>query len=183
MAELTDLYTEHFGLDRRPFSLVPDPDFLFWSPGHRRAYTMLEYGLHTKAPITLISGEIGVGKTTLVHHLLKNIGDDVTVGMIANSHAGRDLMRWILMALDLEAPAELDYVDLFKRFQDFLIDEYSQNRRVMLIFDEAQNLDRDSLEELRMLTNINANQDELLQLVLVGQPELRDIVRLSLIHI
>ena len=111
MAELTDLYTEHFGLDRRPFSLVPDPDFLFWSPGHRRAYTMLEYGLHTKAPITLISGEVGVGKTTLVHHLLKNIGDDVTVGMIANSHAGRDLMRWILMALDLEAPDDVALAD------------------------------------------------------------------------
>ncbi len=173
-----DIYTEHFGLDERPFTLVPDPDFLFWSPGHRRAYAMLEYGLFTKAPITLITGEVGAGKTTLLHHLLKKLGDDVSVGLVSNAHGDRgELLRWVLMAFGQEATTDASYVDLFKQFQDFLISEYARGKRVVLIFDEAQNLSRESLEELRMFTNINSNKDELLQLVLVGQPELRDIIR------
>jgi type II secretory pathway predicted ATPase ExeA len=173
-----DIYLEHFGLSERPFSLVPDPDFLFWSPAHKRAYSMLEYGVLTCAPITLITGEVGAGKTTLVHHLLKSIGDGVKIGMISNAHGSRgELLRWVLMSLDQPAPPEATYVDLFATFQAFLIEEYAHGKRVVLIFDEAQNLSRESLEELRMFTNINANKDELLQLVLVGQPELRDIVR------
>jgi len=175
--ESPDIYNEHFGMSRRPFSLVPDPAFLFWSVQHRRAYTMLEYGLMTRSPITLITGEVGAGKTTLLHWLLKNLDEDVSVGMVSNAHGDRgELLRWVLQALSQEAPLEATYVDLFHRFQKFLIDEYAGGRRTILIFDEAQNLSRESLEELRMFTNINANQDELLQLVLVGQPELRNIV-------
>ncbi len=173
-----DIYIEHFGLRERPFSLLPDPDFMYWSPNHRWTYTMLEYGLLTRAPITLITGEIGAGKTTLLQHLLRNIGGDVKIALISNAHGERgELLRWVLMAMGLPAGPEDSYVDLFARFQASLIEEYSKGRRVILIFDEAQNLSRESLEELRMFTNINANKDELLQLILVGQPELRDIVR------
>ncbi len=173
-----DIYTEYFGLKERPFTLVPDPDFLFWSPAHRRAYAMLEYGLFTKAPITLITGEVGAGKTTLLHHLLKKLGDDVSVGLISNAHGDRgELLRWVLMALGQDAAKDASYVDLFKQFQDFLIEEYARGKRVILIFDEAQNLSRESLEELRMFTNINSNKDELLQIILMGQPELRDTIR------
>ncbi|MGB7243667.1 MAG: AAA family ATPase [Sulfitobacter sp.] len=172
-----DIYVEHFGLVERPFSLVPDPDFLFWSSAHRRAFTMLEYGVLTRAPITLITGEVGAGKTTLVHHLLKTIGEGVKIGMISNAHGSRgELLRWVLMALDQPAATEATYVDLFAQFQTFLIEEYARGNRVILIFDEAQNLSRETLEELRMFTNINANKDELLQLVLVGQPELREMI-------
>ena len=178
MASALDLYNEHFGLTERPFSLLPDPDFLFWSPAHRRAYTMLEYGILTCAPITLITGEVGAGKTTLVQHLLKSIDERVKIGLISNAHGSRgELLRWVLMALGQDAPRDATYVELFAAFQAHLIDEYGRGNRVILIFDEAQNLSRDALEELRMFTNINANKDELLQLVLVGQPELRDIVR------
>ena len=173
-----DLYNDFFGLSERPFSLVPDPDFLFWSDNHRRAYTMLEYGLMTGAPITLITGEVGAGKTTLVHHLLKQLPIEMTVGLVSNAQGDRGkLVRWVLMALGQEAPTNEPYVDLFNRLQTFLIDEYAAGRRVILIFDEAQNLSRDALEELRMFTNINSNKDELVHLVLVGQPELRDIIR------
>jgi general secretion pathway protein A len=172
-----EIYNAHFGLVTRPFSLVPDPDFLFWSPAHKRAYTMLEYGILTHAPITMITGEVGAGKTTLVHHLLRTLGKDVTVGLISNPHGSRgELLRWVLMALNQPAEAAASYVDLFARFQSCLIEEYAAGRRVVLIFDEAQNLGREALEELRMFTNINSGKDELLQLVLVGQPELRDIV-------
>lgn len=178
MDSTLDIYTDFFGLSERPFSLVPDPDFLFWSDAHERAYSMLEYGIVTRAPITLITGEVGAGKTTLLHHLLRSVSSEVQIGLISNAHGDRgELLRWVLMALNQDAPANETYVDLFGRFQTYLIEEYSLGRRVILIFDEAQNLSRESLEELRMFTNINANKDELIQLVLVGQPELRDLVR------
>lgn len=173
-----DIYTGYFGLRSRPFSLVPDPEFIYWSPVHRRAYTMLEYGLLTCAPITLITGEVGSGKTTLLHHLLKNIGSQIKVGLVSNAQGSRgELLRWVLMALDQPARPDATYVDLFDQFQKYLISEYARGNRVVIIFDEAQNLSRESLEELRMFTNINSNKDELLQLVLVGQPELREIVQ------
>ncbi len=178
MNHTLEIYTNHFGLSARPFSLVPDPEFLFWSPAHRRAYTMLEYGILTCAPITLITGEVGSGKTTLLHHLLKNLDTGIKVGLVSNAQGARgELLRWVLMSLDQPCSPDATYVDLFESFQKYLIAEYAQGNRVVIIFDEAQNLTRESLEELRMFTNINANKDELLQLVLVGQPELRDIVR------
>ena len=178
MSGILNIYNAHFGLSERPFSLVPDPGFLFWSGPHRRAYSMLEYGILTRAPITLITGEVGAGKTTLLHHLLRSVEDDVTIGMIANAHGDRgELLRWVLMALSQPTDPAACYVDLFAQFQAYLIDEYAAGRRIVLIFDEAQNLSRESLEELRMFTNINSNKDELLQLVLVGQPELREIVQ------
>jgi type II secretory pathway predicted ATPase ExeA len=177
MDSTLDIYNAHFGLSERPFSLLPDPDFLFWSTQHQSAFAMLEYGILTRAPITLITGEVGAGKTTLLHHLLRSVGKDVRIGLISNGHGGRDgLLRWVLMALGEHVPREASYVDLYERFQAFLIAEYSAGRRVILIFDEAQNLSRESLEELRMFTNINSGKDELLQLVLVGQPELRTMV-------
>lgn len=178
MTSTLDIYTSFFGMSERPFSLVPDPSFLYWSALHQRAYTILEYGILTRAPITLITGDVGTGKTTLLHHLLKSVGDDVRVGLIANAHGDRgELLRWVLLALAQPAGPHDSYVDLFGRFQQYLIAEYAAGRRVILIFDEAQNLSRESLEELRMFTNINSNKDELLQLVLVGQPELRDLIR------
>ena len=178
MTEAYTPYTNFFGLSERPFTLVPDPDFLYWTDDHKRAYTMLNYGVMTHAPITLITGGVGTGKTTLMQHLLKNLDRDMTVGLVSNAHGDRgELLRWVLMSLSQPAAPEANYVDLFTLFQDFLIEEYASGRRVLLIFDEAQNMSRESLEELRMYTNINANKDELLQLILIGQPELRDIVR------
>ncbi len=177
MDSTLDIYNAHFGFRERPFSLLPDPDFLYWSAQHQRAYAMLEYGIVTRAPITLITGEVGAGKTTLLQHLLRAVGPEVRIGLVSNAHGGRgELLRWVLMALGQEAPAGADYVQLFARFQSFLIAEYAEGRRVILIFDEAQNLTRESLEELRMFTNINSGKDELVQLVLVGQPELREMV-------
>lgn len=177
MGQPLDLYTAHFGLRERPFSLVPDPGFLFWSDTHARAFSMLEYGILTRAPITLITGEVGTGKTTLIHQLLDSNREDVTIGLIANAHGDRsELLRWVLMSLGQTADHNAHYVDLFGQFQTYLVAEYAAGRRVVLIFDEAQNLTRDVLEELRMFTNINSGKDELLQLIIVGQPELRDIV-------
>jgi general secretion pathway protein A len=177
MASTLDIYTGHFGLKERPFALAPDPDFLFWSAQHERAYTMIEYGILTRAPITVITGDVGAGKTTLVHYLMKSMDADLTFALVSNAQGGRgDLLRWVLQALDQEAKGT-DYVDLFGQLQDYLIAEYAAGRRTVLIFDEAQALAQEMLEELRMLTNINVGKDDLLQLILVGQPELRDHIR------
>lgn len=170
-------FTEHFGLRERPFTLLPDPDFLYWSKAHRRAYTVLEYGVMSRAPITVITGEVGAGKTTLVQMLLREFDDDTIVGLISNAQGGRgDLLQWALSALDAPGETGSDYVSKHQALQNFLIASYAAGKRVVLIIDEAQNISREGLEELRMMTNINAGKDELLQLILVGQPELRDLI-------
>lgn len=171
----TELYTDHYGLRERPFTLLPDPDFLYWSKAHSRAFTVLEYGIMSRAPLTLVTGEVGAGKTTLIQALLDTLEDNTTIGLISNAQGGRgDLLRWVLNSLDVKHDKNADYVDMHQALQDFCIDEYSAGRHVVLVIDEAQNLSTEALEELRMLTNINSNKDELLQLILVGQPELRD---------
>ncbi|MEL6204803.1 MAG: AAA family ATPase [Pseudomonadota bacterium] len=175
----SDMYTEFFGLQERPFTLLPDPDFIFWTDAHRAAFTVLEYGIVTRSPITVLTGEIGVGKTTLLYHLLDLVSEDTTVGLISNAQGGRgELVRWVLNALSVEAPQDADYVSLYQTLQDRLVKEYSEGRRVAVVIDEAQNLTVEVLEELRMMTNINSGRDELLQLVLVGQPELRRMIML-----
>ena len=171
-------YLDHFGLTARPFSLLPDPKFLFWSPTHKRAHAVLEYGLMSRAPLSLVTGEVGAGKTTLAHHFLQGLGASVRVGLISNASGLRgELLYWILSALG-EAPSrQAEHAVLFDAFQRGLIDTYASGRRTLLIFDEAQTLGPARLEELRMLTNINTGTDVLLQVMLLGQPELRDIIR------
>ncbi|MGI9390951.1 MAG: ExeA family protein [Boseongicola sp.] len=172
-----DLYVEYFGFTERPFTLLPDPDFIFWSRSHRRAFSVLEFGVITRAPITVVTGEVGAGKTTLIQKLLQAMEDDITLGLISNAQGGRgELLQWALNALSIEADLTGTYVAMFQQLQDFVIEEYACGRRVILLIDEAQNLSIEGLEELRMLTNINSNKDELLQLILVGQPELRQMI-------
>ncbi|MEX0280711.1 MAG: ExeA family protein [Arenibacterium sp.] len=174
---MNDFYLNHFGLDKRPFTLLPDPEFLYWSEQHRRGYAVLEYGIMTRAPITVLTGEIGAGKTTLLQKLLSQVEPGVSIGLISNAQGNRgEILQWVLNALDVAFDQNESYVQSFQRLQDFLVDEFSQGRRVILVFDEAQNVSAEGLEELRMLTNINTNKDELIQLILVGQPELRDII-------
>ncbi len=172
-----ELYTTFFGFSERPFTLQPDPDFLFWSEGHKRARTVLEYGIMTHAPLTVVTGEVGAGKTTLIQYLLRTLEQRATIGLISNAQGGRgDLLHWVLYSLGLKTEPGDDYISMFQRFQDFVIEEYAEGRHVVLIIDEAQNLSIEALEELRMFTNINSGKDELLQLILVGQPELRQLV-------
>ncbi|WP_300064290.1 AAA family ATPase [uncultured Roseobacter sp.] len=170
----TDLYVSHFNFRERPFTLLPDPDFLFWSKAHSRAFSVLEYGLTTHAPLTVVTGEVGTGKTTLIQALLQRMDQQITLGLISNAQGNRDdLLRWVLNSLGVTLHDQVDYVSLFQHFQNFIIDEYAAGRHVVLIIDEAQNFSTEMLEELRMFTNINSGKDELLQIVLLGQPELR----------
>ena len=175
---MNDFYLNYFGLSQRPFTLLPDPEFLYWSDQHRRGYAVLEYGIMSRAPITVLTGEVGAGKTTLLQRLLSKIEPDVTIGLISNAQGNRgEVLQWVLNALGVAYDNSAGYVTNFQKMQDFLIEQYSAGKRVVLVFDEAQNIASEALEELRMFTNINANKDELVQLILVGQPELRDKIR------
>ncbi len=171
------MYETFYRLKEKPFTLLPDPGFLYLSKQHRMALTLLEYGLTSQAGFTVISGEIGAGKTTLIRHLLNNMDQEYTVGLITNTHRGfGELLQWVLQAYGIEHKG-MDKVEMHQRFIDFIIDEYAHNRRTVLIVDEAQNMDAETLEELRMLSNINADKDVALQVVLSGQRELRDTLR------
>src|SRR5205814_5923295 len=148
---------------------------------HSLAFTMLEFGVMNNAGFSVITGEIGSGKTTLVRHLLKKISPNITTGLISNSPQGRqELLQWILMSFS--QPFEGDYPTLFKRLQDFLYRQHASRRRTILIIDEAQNLGSEALEHLRMLSNINADKHQILQLIIVGQPELRDLLLKPQLH-
>ena len=170
------MYEDFFGLSEKPFSIQPDPSFLYWGRGHRLAYAMLEYGVLNHAGISVITGEVGCGKTTLIHRLLDQLSDTHTVSLLSNIQQGRgDLLSWVLMSFG-QPFAGKTHVELFAQLQSFFIGEYAKGRRVVLIIDEAQNLSPDMLEELRMLSNINAGKDQLLQLIMVGQPQLKDLL-------
>ena len=173
------MYEAYYGLREKPFSILPDPDFIYWTPGHTLAISMLEYSVMNCAGITVITGEIGSGKTTLIRELLKRFDKNkFNIGLLSHTSAVEgDLLQWLLMALG-QPYEEQSYVALYTRFQKILIDEYAKNRPTVLIIDEAQNLSAKTLEEIRMLSNINADKDQFLQLILVGQPQLMELLKL-----
>ncbi len=171
------MYTQFYGFTEKPFSLTPDPAFLYLSKQHKMALTMLSYGLQSQAGITVISGEVGSGKTTLIREILRQLDKDINVGLISNAHNSfGNLLEWVLMAYNIKTEAK-DKAALYKIFVEFLINEYANNKRTVLIIDEAQNMDMQTLEELRLLSNINADKHLVLQLVLIGQPELLETLQ------
>jgi type II secretory pathway predicted ATPase ExeA len=171
------MYKSFYGLKEKPFSLLPDPAYLYLSKQHEMAMTLLEYSLENEAVFCVISGKAGTGKTTLLRRLLNQIGNDVSIGLISNTHHSfGELLRWILQAFSLENAGKTR-AQLHQIFVDYLIGQYAKNRRTILIIDEAQNMSPDALEELRMLSNINSEKDLLLQVILVGQSPLREILR------
>lgn len=170
------MYELHFGLREKPFSILPNPKFLYLGNRHRMAYSMLEYGVADNAGFTVITGDIGSGKTSLVRKLVGEISENVTTALISNTsgQSGR-LLDWIVMAFG-QPFEDRSYPRLYQEFQQFLIEQRQRRRRSVVIIDEAQNLDAARLEELRMLSNVNVDE-MLLQLVVVGQPELRELLR------
>lgn len=171
------MYEQHYGFSERPFALLPDPAFLYLSQDHGMALTLLRYSLINKQGFTVITGEVGAGKTTLINRLLSEMGDELTVGLINFTHnAFGELSEWVLMAFGLDYKNK-SKVEIYDDFVTFLIKEYSEGRRVVLVIDEAQNMEPRVLEEVRMLSNVNAQKDYLLHLILVGQPELRTMLQ------
>lgn len=171
------MYEQFYGLSRRPFSLVPDPDFLFLGKNHAVALAMLEYGVQGQAALSLVTGEVGSGKTTLIRYLLRTMDKHFTVGVITNTHRSfGNLLTWVLTAFGMD-PGGQDKATMYRQFVDFVAQEHVSGRRVVLIVDEAQNMDVETLEELRLLSNVNVGDELLVQLMLVGQPELADTLR------
>jgi type II secretory pathway predicted ATPase ExeA len=170
------MYEKFYGLREKPFSILPDPDLIYWGHNHLLAFAMLEFGVTNSAGFTVITGEVGSGKTTLLRFLLRRLDPKIAVGLISNTPRGTDgLLQWVMMSLN--QPYEDSYPVLFQKFHQFLRNEYSKGRRTILIVDEAHNLGLDALEELRMLLNINADKHQFLQIMLVGQPQLKDMLR------
>ena len=171
------MYESFYGLTEKPFTLLPDPEYLFLSPKHQRALTLLQYGLMNQAGFSVICGDTGAGKTTLIRRLLSELEENTTVGLITNTHQSfGELLNWVLMAFGLDGEGK-SKSQMHHMFVNFLVEQYAQNRHTVLIVDEAQNMKADTLEELRMLSNINADKDQVLQVILAGQPALRETLR------
>jgi general secretion pathway protein A len=171
------MYEAFYRLREKPFAVAPDPAYLYLAKRHRHALTMLEYVLAEASGFALITGEVGCGKTTVVHHFLERAERQLNVAFISNTHPGfGDLLPWIMDALGLDTGTTTPS-ELYRRFAGHVKREFAAGRRVVLVIDEAQNLGTHGLEELRVLSNLNAGKDFLLQTILIGQPELRALLR------
>jgi general secretion pathway protein A len=167
------MYREFYGFQEKPFTIVPDPAFLYLSDKHRLALSYLEYGLMDGVGFILLSGEIGTGKTTLIKQLLTQLETDMEVAVIFNTNVSAEqLLELILNEFELkpEARGKASYLDTLNQF---LIGKHGSGHRVLLIVDEAQNLSQEALEEIRMLSNLQTDKDPLLQILTVGQPGFR----------
>jgi general secretion pathway protein A len=167
------VYTTHFGLAMRPFALTPDPSFLYHSRNHQLALDMLAYGIDSQAPLLLLTGEIGSGKTTLLRQLMNDLDDRITVGLVSNpTRKLQSLIGHVASSLDV-TPADGTELAAYEAITKAALAEYAAGRRTLVVIDEAQNLSDDLLEEVRLLTNLNSDRDVMVQVLLVGQPELR----------
>jgi putative secretion ATPase (PEP-CTERM system associated) len=170
------VYTSFFGLREKPFDLLPNPDFLYPSRAHQRALTYLTHGIRERAGFILLTGEVGSGKTTLIRNMIRSQLRDSVLAKVFNTRVDSlQLLMQINGDFGLETEGK-DKSTLLRELNDFLIEQYAHRRQAVLIIDEAQNLSVEILEEVRMLSNLETDRDKLLQIILVGQPELRDIL-------
>jgi general secretion pathway protein A len=168
------MYERFYQLRERPFALSPDPEYLYPSRVHQEALDYLRYGLESQAGFIVITGEIGSGKTTLLQTLLRNVDSGTTVARIVNTMLEpRELLETIMIDFGLD-PAGKSKPLLLRDLSQYLVDQRLAGRNVLVVIDEAQNLSLGALEELRMLSNLETEKSKLLQIVLVGQPNLRD---------
>jgi general secretion pathway protein A len=172
------MYNEFYGFTKDPFLIVPDPNYLYMSPKHEEALARLAYGLKERRAVMLLTGEVGAGKTTLIRFVASRLPSAVQAATITNSNLmAEPLLRMILAEFRLPAPLSADKAELIKNLQAHLENRDAQKRRSLLIIDEAQNLPIDALEEIRMLSNFQVKNHSLIQILLVGQPELRARMR------
>jgi len=171
------MYERFYGFRERPFSLTPDPSYLYPSRVHREGLSHLRYGIEGHAGFTVITGEIGCGKTTLLQTVLRSIDRKTSISRLMNTMLdSRDLLEAIMLDFGLEPGQGRSKPYLIRDLAQFLVNERKAGRLALLIIDEAQNLSVSALEEVRMLSNFETEKSKLLQIVLVGQPNLRDLL-------
>jgi len=167
------MYNEFYGFQESPFNITPDPRFLFYSHRHREAFNHILYGIRERKGFIQITGEVGAGKTTVCRAVLEELGPEHRTALILNPClTSTQLLRAILLELGLEP--QRDKVACLQVLNRFLLEQVAAGRDVVLFIDEAQDLEADLLEEVRLLSNLETDQRKLLQIVLIGQPELRE---------
>ncbi len=172
---MESVYQSHFGLVRDPFNITPDPTFLYPSASHREALAQLIYGINARKGFVVLTGEVGTGKTTLIHALMQELNGNVQTALVFNVIENpTDLMRYLCDELGLTTPQKYkrkirDYLAILN---EFLLKTYKAGGNVSLIIDEAQNLSTEVLESIRLLSNFETSREKLIQILMVGQPEL-----------
>ncbi len=177
------MYESFYGLTGKPFQLSPDPEFFFASRGHARAYAYLQYGLHQSEGFIVVTGEVGAGKTTLVRSLFQRLDHAKVVAaqLVSTQLDAEDLLKSVATAFGVPAQTT-DKAQLLAHLEAFLTGLVVQNKRALLIVDEAQNLTARAVEELRMLSNFQLGDRALLQSFIIGQPELRQVLQSGALH-
>jgi general secretion pathway protein A len=168
------VYLDYYGLKEPPFTITPNPRFLFFSAKHREAFNHLLYGIRERKGFVQLTGEVGAGKTTLCRALLEQLSPSFSTALILNPILDADqLIKAIAMELNLPVKG-LDRLETVAEINHFLLRQLEQGKDTVLIIDEAQDLTRELLEQVRLLSNLETDERKLLQIVLMGQPELRD---------
>jgi general secretion pathway protein A len=168
------VYLQYYGLKEAPFNITPNPRFLFFSPNHREAFNHLLYGIRERKGFVQITGEVGAGKTTLCRAMLEQLGNNFSTSLILNPVLDADqLVKAVAMEFGLDVKG-LDRLETVAAINQFLLHELELGRDAVLIIDEAQDLSPALLEQVRLLSNLETDARKLLQIVLMGQPELRE---------
>ena len=167
------MYLEHFGLKDYPFRITPDTDYLYMSSSHSRAMNYMKYAVVNREGFIVITGDIGSGKTTLIKKIISNLDDDVIVAKIFQTQLNEEeFLQSILVEFGIN-PFNAKKVELLTMLNQFLVDCYAEKKQVILIVDDAQNLNKRVLEEVKLLSCVETNKDKLINVILVGQPELK----------
>ncbi|HEX2584473.1 MAG TPA: AAA family ATPase [Steroidobacteraceae bacterium] len=174
------MYTRFFGLNEKPFAITPDPRYLYMSEKHAEALAHLMYGLNEAGGFIQLTGEVGTGKTTVIRTLLEQLPQHADVALILNPNLNpQEFLQAIVHELGIKAESLTGSKQLIDALNAHLLDKHAKGRRVVVIVDEAQNLSPETLEQVRMLTNLETATTKLLQIILIGQPELRDVLARS----
>ncbi|MGB5325121.1 MAG: AAA family ATPase [Pseudomonadales bacterium] len=169
------MYLDFFGLHEKPFSIAPDPRYLYMTEQHKEAMAHLLFGISEEGGFILLTGEIGTGKTTICRGLLNQLPDDVDIAFIINPRlSASEMLQSVCDDLGIDYADGASLKVLVDALNAFLLESYARGRNTILIIDEAQNLSDEVLEQLRLLTNLETSEKKLLQLILLGQPELND---------
>jgi general secretion pathway protein A len=171
------MYDAFYGFQEPPFNITPDPRFLFFSERHREAFNHILFGIRERKGFIQLTGEVGAGKTTVCRAILEHLGSRVRTALILNPClTSTQLLRAILIEYGLAPQPRTDRVTCLTLLNQFLLDQVAAGNDVVLLIDEAQDLDSELLEQVRLLSNLETDQRKLLQIVLIGQPELRDML-------